>query len=131
MRRALDLAAQGVGLVSPNPMVGAVLVRDGEVVGEGWHEGPGRPHAEVAALEAAGDRARGATLFVTLEPCAHYGRTPPCAPRIVAAEVAMVVAAMGDPNPAVDGRGLAALRSAGVDVSVGLMEDRAARLNAP
>ena len=131
MRRALDLAARGVGLVSPNPMVGAVLVRDGEVVGEGWHEGPGRPHAEVAALEAAGDRARGATLFVTLEPCAHYGRTPPCAPRIVAAEVAMVVAAMGDPNPAVDGRGLAALRSAGVDVSVGLMEDRAARLNAP
>ena len=131
MRRALDLAARGVGLVSPNPTVGAVLVRDGEVVGEGWHEGPGRPHAEVAALEAAGDRARGATLFVTLEPCAHYGRTPPCAPRIVAAEVARVVAAMGDPNPAVDGRGLAALRSAGVDVSVGLMEDRAARLNAP
>jgi diaminohydroxyphosphoribosylaminopyrimidine deaminase / 5-amino-6-(5-phosphoribosylamino)uracil reductase len=131
MRRALDLAARGVGLVSPNPMVGAVLVRDGEVVGEGWHEGPGRPHAEVAALEAAGDRARGATLFVTLEPCAHYGRTPPCAPRIVAAEVGRVVAAMGDPNPAVDGRGLAALRSAGVDVSVGLMEDRAAQLNAP
>jgi diaminohydroxyphosphoribosylaminopyrimidine deaminase/5-amino-6-(5-phosphoribosylamino)uracil reductase len=131
MRRALDLAARGAGLVSPNPLVGAVLARDGEVVGEGWHEGPGRPHAEVMALEAAGERARGATLFVTLEPCAHYGRTPPCAPRVVAAGVTRVVAAMGDPNPAVDGRGLAALRSADVEVSVGLMEDRATRLNQP
>lgn len=130
MRRALDLAARGAGLVSPNPMVGAVLVRDGEVVGEGWHEGPGRPHAEVVALEAAGDRARGATLFVTLEPCAHYGRTPPCAPSVVAAGVTSVVAAMGDPNPAVDGRGLAALRSAGIEVFVGLMEEQAARQNA-
>jgi len=131
MRRALDLAARGAGLVSPNPMVGAVLVLDGEVVGEGWHEGPGRPHAEVVALDAAGDRARGATLYVTLEPCAHYGRTPPCAPRVAQAGVTRVVAAMADPNPAVDGRGLAALRAAGMDVAVGLMEDLAARMNAP
>src|ERR671919_3205312 len=105
MRRALDLAARGTRLVSPNPLVGAVLVRDSEVVGEGWHEGPGRPHAEVVALEEAGDRARGSTLFVTLEPCAHYGRTPPCAPRVIEAGVTRVVAAMTDPNPAVDGRG--------------------------
>ncbi|HYZ10921.1 MAG TPA: deaminase, partial [Actinomycetota bacterium] len=91
MRRALDLAARGTGLVSPNPLVGAVVVREGEVVGEGWHEGPGRPHAEVEALEAAGSRARGSTLFVTLEPCTHYGRTPPCAPRVIDAGVARVV----------------------------------------
>lgn len=131
MRRALDLAARGAGLVSPNPLVGAVVVRDGEVVGEGWHEGPGRPHAEVLALEAAGARARGAALYVTLEPCAHFGRTPPCAPRVAEAGVVRVVAAMGDPNPAVDGRGLEALRAAGVEVAVGLLEEQAARLNAP
>ena len=130
MRRALDLAARGTGLVSPNPLVGAVLVRDGEVAGEGWHEGPGRPHAEVVALEEAGDRARGSTLYVTLEPCAHYGRTPPCAPRVIEAGVTRVVAAMTDPNQAVDGRGLAALRLAGVEVSVGLMANRAEVLNA-
>jgi diaminohydroxyphosphoribosylaminopyrimidine deaminase / 5-amino-6-(5-phosphoribosylamino)uracil reductase len=131
MRRALDLAARGTGLVSPNPLVGAILVRDGEVVGEGWHEGPGRPHAEVVALESAGDRAGGSTLYVTLEPCTHYGRTPPCAPRLIEAGVVKVVAAMGDPNPAVDGRGLAALRAAGIEVEVGVLRDRAARLNAP
>ena len=131
MRRALDLAARGAGLVSPNPLVGAVVVRDGQVVGEGWHEGPGRPHAEVLALEAAGARARGAALYVTLEPCAHLGRTPPCAPRVAEAGVSRVVAAMGDPNPAVDGRGLEALRAAGVEVAVGLFEEQAARLNAP
>jgi diaminohydroxyphosphoribosylaminopyrimidine deaminase/5-amino-6-(5-phosphoribosylamino)uracil reductase len=129
MRRALDLAARGTG-VSPNPMVGAVLVRDGEIVGEGWHEGPGRPHAEVVALDAAGDRARGASLYVTLEPCSHYGRTPPCAPRIATAGVTRVVAATADPNPAVDGRGVAALRAAGVEVELGLLGDQAARLNA-
>jgi diaminohydroxyphosphoribosylaminopyrimidine deaminase / 5-amino-6-(5-phosphoribosylamino)uracil reductase len=131
MRRALELAARGTGLVSPNPLVGAVVVEGGEVVGEGWHRGPGSPHAEVVALEAAGSRARGATLFVTLEPCVHYGRTPPCAPRVSAAGVARVVAAMADPNPIVDGRGLEHLRGAGVEVSVGVLGEDAARLNAP
>ena len=94
MRRALELAARGTGLVSPNPLVGAVVVRDGEVVGEGWHRGAGRPHAEVVALEAAGDRARGSTLYVTLEPCSHYGRTPPCAPRVVSSGVSQSAAHM-------------------------------------
>jgi diaminohydroxyphosphoribosylaminopyrimidine deaminase/5-amino-6-(5-phosphoribosylamino)uracil reductase len=131
MRRALDLAVRGTGLVSPNPLVGAVVVDGGHVVGEGWHEGPGSRHAEVVALEEAGERARGATLFVTLEPCVHYGRTPPCAPRVAAAGVARVVAAMADPNPVVDGRGLEHLRRAGVEVAVGVLEEDAARLNAP
>ncbi|HEX2025436.1 MAG TPA: bifunctional diaminohydroxyphosphoribosylaminopyrimidine deaminase/5-amino-6-(5-phosphoribosylamino)uracil reductase RibD, partial [Actinomycetota bacterium] len=130
MRRALDLAARGTGRVSPNPLVGAVLVRDGRVVGEGWHEGPGRAHAEVVALDAAGDQARGATLYVTLEPCSHYGRTPPCAPRIAGAGVIRVVAAMRDPNPLVDGSGLRGLREAGVDVVEGVLAEEATRLNA-
>jgi diaminohydroxyphosphoribosylaminopyrimidine deaminase/5-amino-6-(5-phosphoribosylamino)uracil reductase len=129
MRRALELAARGTGLASPNPLVGAVVIRDGEVVGEGWHEGPGTPHAEIVALDAAGDRARGATLYLTLEPCAHHGRTPPCAPRVVAAGVGRVVTAMQDPNPLVDGRGLATLHEAGVDVSLGVLEADAFRLN--
>src|SRR5688500_13226135 len=90
MRRALDLAERGRGLVSPNPLVGAVVVKDGEVVGEGWHEGPGQPHAEVVALEAAGERAGGGDLYVSLEPCSHYGRTPPCAPRVAASNVSRV-----------------------------------------
>jgi diaminohydroxyphosphoribosylaminopyrimidine deaminase/5-amino-6-(5-phosphoribosylamino)uracil reductase len=98
--------------------VGAVLVREGEVVGEGWHERPGGPHAEIVALEAAGERARGATLYVTLEPCAHHGRTPPCADALVVAGVARVVAAVGDPNPATDGAGFARLRAAGVEVEL-------------
>ncbi|HEV3474337.1 MAG TPA: bifunctional diaminohydroxyphosphoribosylaminopyrimidine deaminase/5-amino-6-(5-phosphoribosylamino)uracil reductase RibD [Actinomycetota bacterium] len=131
MRRALELAARGTGLASPNPLVGAVVVRDGRAVGEGWHEGPGRPHAEIVALDAAGDLARGATLFVTLEPCSHQGRTPPCAPRVVGSGVVRVVAAMRDPNPVVDGRGLAALREAGIDVAVGVEETDALRLNEP
>jgi diaminohydroxyphosphoribosylaminopyrimidine deaminase/5-amino-6-(5-phosphoribosylamino)uracil reductase len=129
MRRALDLAERGRGLVSPNPLVGAVLVREGEVVGEGWHEGPGQPHAEMLALEAAGERARGATLYVTLEPCSHFGRTPPCAPRLIEAGVSRVVAAMGDPNPLVDGAGFAALRASGMSVDVGPLEDEAMRQN--
>lgn len=130
MRRALDLAARGAGLVSPNPLVGAVLVRDEEVVGQGWHERPGKPHAEVLALEAAGERARGATLFVTLEPCSHYGRTPPCAPRVADAGVRRVVAALGDPNPAVDGDGFRILRQAGIEVTEGVLSAEAARQNA-
>jgi diaminohydroxyphosphoribosylaminopyrimidine deaminase / 5-amino-6-(5-phosphoribosylamino)uracil reductase len=129
MRRALELAERGRGLVSPNPLVGAVLVRDGEVVGEGWHEGPGTPHAETVALDRAGDRARGATLYTTLEPCSHYGRTPPCAPLVIEARVARVVTAIGDPNPLVDGGGFAALRSAGIAVETGRLGEQATRQN--
>lgn len=129
MRSALGLAERGRGLASPNPMVGAVLVAGGEVVGEGWHEGPGTPHAEVLALRQAGVRARGATLYVTLEPCAHHGRTPPCAPAVADAGVARVVAAMGDPNPLVDGAGFRILRQRGVDVAVGEGSREAAHLN--
>ena len=99
MRRALELAARGCGLTSPNPMVGAVVVRDGEIVGEGFHARAGEPHAEVEALRAAGPRTRGATLYVTLEPCNHHGRTPPCVPVVQAARVNRVVAALTDPNP--------------------------------
>ena len=129
MRRALALAERARGLTSPNPLVGAVVVRDGQVVGEGFHEAAGRPHAEVAALEAAGDRARGATLYVTLEPCVHQGRTPPCLPRLLASGVARVVVAATDPDPRVDGRGVAALRAAGISVSVGVLGEEAARQN--
>ena len=129
MRRALELARRGLGLVSPNPLVGAVVVRDGEVVGEGWHEGPGRPHAEAVALQAAGEAARGATLYVTLEPCAHYGRTPPCTPLVRDAGIVRVVAAMGDPNPLVDGRGFRELHDSGIDIEVGLLEGEARALN--
>ena len=128
MRRALELAERGRGLVAPNPLVGAVLVRDGEVVGEGWHEGPGTRHAEIVALEAAGS-ATGSTLYVTLEPCSHVGRTPPCAPRLIDAGVAQVVAAMRDPNPLVDGRGIRILEEGGVPVAVGLLQGEAERLN--
>lgn len=131
MLRALDLAEHGVGRVHPNPLVGAVLVRRGEVVGEGWHAAFGEPHAEVVALRAAGKRADGATLYVTLEPCSHHGKTPPCTDAILRAGVRRVVAAITDPNPQVDGDGLERLREAGVTVEVGL-ESRAARaLNAP
>ncbi|MET1009997.1 MAG: bifunctional diaminohydroxyphosphoribosylaminopyrimidine deaminase/5-amino-6-(5-phosphoribosylamino)uracil reductase RibD [Gaiellaceae bacterium] len=116
LARALELAERGRGTTAPNPVVGAVLVRDGEVVGEGWHERPGGPHAEIAALQAAGDRARGATAYVTLEPCAHQGRTPPCADALIAAGVARVVAAVGDPNPLTNGIGFERLRAAGIQV---------------
>jgi len=116
MRRAIELAEAGRGLTSPNPMVGAIVVTPaGEVVGEGFHARVGAPHAEVEALREAGPRARGGTLYVTLEPCAHQGRTPPCAPAIAAAGVARVVAAVSDPNPLVSGRGFAELRRAGVE----------------
>jgi diaminohydroxyphosphoribosylaminopyrimidine deaminase / 5-amino-6-(5-phosphoribosylamino)uracil reductase len=115
---ALELAERGRGTTNPNPIVGAVLVRDGEVVGEGWHERPGGPHAEIAALEKAGEAARGATLFVSLEPCAHQGRTPPCADALVEAGVARVVAAVADPDPRTNGRGFDRLRAAGIDVEL-------------
>jgi diaminohydroxyphosphoribosylaminopyrimidine deaminase / 5-amino-6-(5-phosphoribosylamino)uracil reductase len=130
MARAVALAEGGRGTTSPNPMVGAVLVRDGRVVGEGFHQAAGRPHAEALALAAAGEAARGATCYVTLEPCAHHGRTPPCADALVAAGVARVVAAVADPDPRVDGAGLARLRAAGVAVAVGAGAAAAAEQNA-
>jgi diaminohydroxyphosphoribosylaminopyrimidine deaminase / 5-amino-6-(5-phosphoribosylamino)uracil reductase len=117
LRKALDLAERGRGTTAPNPIVGAVVVRDGEVVGEGWHERAGGPHAEVVALGAAGESARGATLYVTLEPCAHQGRTPPCVDAVLEAGVARVVAVVSDPNPETNGRGFQRLRSAGLEVA--------------
>ncbi len=131
MQRALKLAERGRGYVEPNPLVGAVVVRDGSIVGEGWHQRYGEAHAEVHALAAAGAAVRGATLFVTLEPCCHHGKTPPCTDAVLAAGVARVVAAMRDPFPEVAGRGEAALRAAGVAVEVGLGEADARLLNAP
>jgi diaminohydroxyphosphoribosylaminopyrimidine deaminase/5-amino-6-(5-phosphoribosylamino)uracil reductase len=127
MERALWLAEQGRGLTSPNPAVGSVVVADGRVVGEGYHEGPGKPHAEVVALREAGDRARGATLYTTLEPCDHFGRTPPCTDAVIEAGVARVVSAMRDPNPVVDGRGLAKLEAAGLEVRTGVLSELAER----
>jgi diaminohydroxyphosphoribosylaminopyrimidine deaminase / 5-amino-6-(5-phosphoribosylamino)uracil reductase len=119
LERALELAERGRGVVEgTHPLVGAVLVRDGEIVGEGWYSGRGTPHAEAAALAAAGARARGATLYVSLEPCSHHGATPPCADAVVAGGVSGVVAAVGDPNPKVNGRGFARLREGGVEVEV-------------
>lgn len=129
MRRALALAEQARGRTSPNPMVGCVIVRDGVVVGEGYHQFFGGPHAEVYALEAAGEKAAGATVYVTLEPCAHHGKTPPCAEALVKARPARVVAAMEDPNPLVAGKGLAQLRDAGIETEVGVCEKEALRLN--
>ena len=129
MQSALELAAGGAGWVSPNPMVGCVVVKDGEVVGRGHHQRFGGPHAEVHALYEAGDRARGAVLYVTLEPCCHTGKTPPCVDAILQARVGRVVVAMRDPNPLVDGGGLSRLESAGVEVTVGVCEAEALRLN--
>lgn len=129
MARALRLARRGLCTTDPNPRVGCVLVRDGEIVGEGWHERAGGPHAEVHALVQAGERARGATAYVTLEPCCHHGRTPPCADALVAAGVARVVAAMVDPNPKVGGEGLARLVAAGIAVESGVMQAEADALN--
>jgi diaminohydroxyphosphoribosylaminopyrimidine deaminase/5-amino-6-(5-phosphoribosylamino)uracil reductase len=129
MRRALRLAARARGSTAPNPMVGAVLVRDGAVVGEGYHRVAGGPHAEVLALRQAGDAARGATCYVNLEPCCHFGRTPPCTRALIEAGVARVVAAMADPFPRVAGGGLEELRDAGIMVEVGVLETEARRLN--
>lgn len=128
MARALQLASRALGSVSPNPAVGAVLVRDGQVVGEGATQPPGQAHAEIVALRAAGPLARGSALYVTLEPCAHYGRTPPCADAIVAAGIAEAHVAMLDPSPWVDGQGLAVLEQAGVRVTRGSHEGEARRL---
>ena len=130
MRRALFHAGRAEGVTTPNPMVGAVIVSpDGVVVGQGRHPRAGEPHAEVFAIEDAGDRARGATMYVNLEPCCHTGRTGPCTRRIVAAGIKRVVAAMEDPNPVVAGKGVAELRANGIDVEVGLLGDEAKRLN--
>lgn len=129
MARALELARRGLYTATPNPRVGCVIVRAGRVVGEGWHERAGGPHAEVRALEAASAEAHGATAYVSLEPCCHHGRTPPCVDALAAAGVARVVAAMRDPNPLVAGRGLARLAEAGIEVQSGLLEEQARELN--
>ncbi len=129
MAHALRLAERGLYTTSPNPRVGCVLVKDGILIGEGWHERAGEPHAEIHALRAAGEKARGATAYVTLEPCSHHGRTPPCADALVKAGVVRVVAAMQDPNPQVSGEGLAKLRAAGIAAECGLMEAAAQELN--
>jgi diaminohydroxyphosphoribosylaminopyrimidine deaminase/5-amino-6-(5-phosphoribosylamino)uracil reductase len=131
MRRALELAERGRGYVEPNPLVGAVVVRDGRAVGEGWHPRFGEAHAEINALAQAGEQARGATLYVTLEPCCHQGKTPPCTEAVLRAGIARVVAAMTDPFPEVAGKGAAVLRGAGVVCEIGLGEAEARRLNAP
>jgi diaminohydroxyphosphoribosylaminopyrimidine deaminase/5-amino-6-(5-phosphoribosylamino)uracil reductase len=129
MRRAIRIARRGIGTTHPNPRVGAVILRGGRAVGEGFHARAGDAHAEVRALEAAGAAASGATLVVTLEPCAHVGRTPPCTDAILAAGIARVVIGMGDPNPLVDGRGIRVLERAGIDVVVGVLEDECRELN--
>lgn len=129
MARALQLAERGLWSTSPNPRVGCVLVRDSQIVGEGWHEKAGESHAEVHALQMAGDKAKGATAYVTLEPCSHHGRTPPCAEALIAAGVTRVVAAMSDPNPLVAGKGLALLQAAGIETASGLLENEARELN--
>ena len=129
MARALRLAERAMWTTTPNPRVGCVLVRDNWIVGEGWHEKAGEPHAEVHALNAAGRRARGATAYVTLEPCSHHGRTPPCAEALIAAGISRVVVAMTDPNPLVAGKGLALLAAAGIETACGLLETEARELN--
>ncbi len=129
MSRAIQLAKGGIYTTAPNPNVGCVITRDGEIVGEGFHFKAGEPHAEVHALRMAGEKAVGATAYVTLEPCSHYGRTPPCAEGLINAKVAKVICAMQDPNPQVAGRGIQMLRDAGIEVQVGLLEADAYALN--
>ncbi|MGR5321388.1 bifunctional diaminohydroxyphosphoribosylaminopyrimidine deaminase/5-amino-6-(5-phosphoribosylamino)uracil reductase RibD [Vibrio alfacsensis] len=129
MSRALKLAKRGIYTTAPNPNVGCVIVRNGEIIGEGYHHRAGEPHAEVHALRMAGRNAEGATAYVTLEPCSHYGRTPPCAEGLINANVAKVICAMQDPNPKVAGRGIQMLRDAGIEVQVGLLESDAIALN--
>ncbi|EPA0547258.1 bifunctional diaminohydroxyphosphoribosylaminopyrimidine deaminase/5-amino-6-(5-phosphoribosylamino)uracil reductase RibD [Vibrio alginolyticus] len=129
MSRAIKLAKRGIYTTAPNPNVGCVIVRDEEIVGEGYHHRAGEPHAEVHAMRMAGEKAVGATAYVTLEPCSHYGRTPPCAEGLIKAKVARVVCAMVDPNPKVAGRGIQMLRDAGIEVQIGLLEQDALALN--
>jgi diaminohydroxyphosphoribosylaminopyrimidine deaminase / 5-amino-6-(5-phosphoribosylamino)uracil reductase len=131
MEHALALAGKGVGLASPNPTVGCVIVRDGQIAGEGFHQYEWRDHAEIVALKSAGEKACGATLYVTLEPCNHTGRTGPCTEAVISAGIQRVVAAMEDPNPATSGRGFERLRAAGIEVQSGLLEHSARRLNEP
>lgn len=131
MRRALDLAKRGQGYVEPNPMVGCVIARGAEILAEGWHRAFGQPHAEIEALRIAGRRAAGATMYVTLEPCCHYGKTPPCTQAIIRAGIRRLVVAMRDPFPLVGGKGVEELTAAGIAVSVGLMEAEASTLNGP
>lgn len=129
MARALQLAERGLHTTDPNPRVGCVLVRDGQIVGEGWHQRAGESHAEVYALQAAGEAARGSTAYVTLEPCCHHGRTPPCSEALIKAGVSRVVVAMRDPHSQVDGGGIRQLEAAGIGVESGLLQEQAARLN--
>ena len=129
MKKALKLAAKGEGFTSPNPLVGAVVVKDNEIVGKGYHQYYGGPHAEVYALDEAGELAQGGTIYVTLEPCSHYGKTPPCSLKIINSGLNRVVAAMKDPNPEVAGKGFEMIRKEGIEVEVGLMADKAKKLN--
>ncbi|SHH19329.1 diaminohydroxyphosphoribosylaminopyrimidine deaminase [Thermosyntropha lipolytica DSM 11003] len=129
MQRALNLAAKALGRTSPNPVVGAVIVKEGQIVGEGYHKKAGTPHAEIHALKQAGEKAKGATMYVTLEPCSHYGRTPPCAYALIEAGIKKVVMATLDPNPKVAGRGKKILEEAGVETVVGVLEEEAKRIN--
>ncbi len=129
MRRALHLAKKGRGRTSPNPLVGAVLVKNGQIIGEGYHTKAGESHAEIVALRKAGDKAEGATLYLNLEPCTHYGKTPPCAPAVIEAGVSRVVVGMEDPNPKVTGKGVTSLMEAGVDVKMGILERECRKLN--
>ena len=131
MRRALELAVEGQGRVEPNPMVGCLVVRGAEIIGEGWHRRFGEPHAEIEALRLVGERAAGGTLVVTLEPCCHHGKTPPCTKAVIEAGIRRVVVAQRDPFPQVDGGGVAELEAAGIEVRVGPLEDEARRLNSP
>ncbi|ACM21025.1 2,5-diamino-6-(5'-phosphoribosylamino)-4-(3H)-pyrimidinone deaminase and 5-amino-6-(5'-phosphoribosylamino)uracil reductase [Geotalea daltonii FRC-32] len=131
MKRAVSLARKGVGKTAPNPAVGCVIVKDGAIVGEGWHRKAGTPHAEIHALRQAGALAEGADVFVTLEPCSHFGKTPPCADALIAAKVARVYVGMVDPNPRVCGKGISKLRAAGIQVEAPLLEEKCRALNEP
>lgn len=129
MSKALELAAHGSGYTSPNPVVGAVIVKNNTIIGQGWHQRAGTPHAEIHALQEAGEQAKGATIYVTLEPCSHYGRTGPCADALIRAGIKKAIVAMTDPNPLVKGKGITKLRNAGIEVTEGVLALEAAKLN--